>query len=165
LLDGKVIKDARAFAALKEEWEDLHRNSLRTTPFQSWDWLHSWWEYYGKGYELRLVTLLPSQRPSDLPYLAQKVASPSPVLYDQLAVSLATLCKLRSANLTSSAGRLLLTGKKPRRHRSFVWADVGDGMNRCLILRTFARLKCRTVCLKSARATSWCPGRVVRSSR
>ena len=57
LLCRQVIKDARAFAALKEEWEDLYRNSLRTTPFQSWDWLHSWWEYYGKGYELRLVTL------------------------------------------------------------------------------------------------------------
>ena len=57
LPDISVIEDARAFAALEVEWEDLYRNAPLVTPFQSWAWLYSWWESYGKGYELRLVTM------------------------------------------------------------------------------------------------------------
>jgi CelD/BcsL family acetyltransferase involved in cellulose biosynthesis len=52
----EVIKDSRGFATL-EEWEDLHRQCPRATPFQSWAWLYSWWEYYREDYELRLITV------------------------------------------------------------------------------------------------------------
>jgi CelD/BcsL family acetyltransferase involved in cellulose biosynthesis len=45
------------FAALEEEWEDLHGNSPLATPFQSWAWLYSWWEHYGEGYKLHLITI------------------------------------------------------------------------------------------------------------
>src|SRR5215211_6794738 len=57
LLEVAVVKDGRAFMALEEEWEDLYQNSPHATPFQSWSWLYSWWEFYGEGYELRLVTV------------------------------------------------------------------------------------------------------------
>ena len=53
----EVVEDSLGFAALEEEWEDLHRQCPRATPFQSWAWLYSWWEYYGEGYELRLITM------------------------------------------------------------------------------------------------------------
>ena len=56
-LDATVLEDPRDFAALEEEWEDLYHDSKQATPFQSWAWLYSWWESYGEGYELRLVTL------------------------------------------------------------------------------------------------------------
>jgi hypothetical protein len=56
-LEIVVLEEARHFAALEEEWEDLYRSSQRATPFQSWSWLYSWWEHYGEGYELRLITL------------------------------------------------------------------------------------------------------------
>ena len=52
-----VLDHTQALAALEEEWEDLYRHSPLATPFQSWAWLYSWWEFYGKGYELRLVTI------------------------------------------------------------------------------------------------------------
>jgi CelD/BcsL family acetyltransferase involved in cellulose biosynthesis len=52
-----IIEDAAGFAALEEEWEDLHRHCPSATPFQSWAWLYSWWEHYGEGYRLRLVTV------------------------------------------------------------------------------------------------------------
>jgi CelD/BcsL family acetyltransferase involved in cellulose biosynthesis len=55
--DVAILKEAQEFAVLKEEWEDLYRNSPRATPFQSWAWLYSWWEFYGEGYELRLITV------------------------------------------------------------------------------------------------------------
>src|SRR5215210_7429704 len=53
----EIIDDARRFAALEEEWEDLYRDAPLATPFQSWAWLYSWWEFYGERYELRLVTI------------------------------------------------------------------------------------------------------------
>jgi CelD/BcsL family acetyltransferase involved in cellulose biosynthesis len=53
----EIVEDSRGFAALEEEWDDLHRQSPRATPFQSWAWLYSWWEHYGGGYELRLITV------------------------------------------------------------------------------------------------------------
>ena len=52
-----VLNDTQAFADLEAEWENLYRNAPLATPFQSWAWLYSWWEYYGQGYELRLVTI------------------------------------------------------------------------------------------------------------
>jgi CelD/BcsL family acetyltransferase involved in cellulose biosynthesis len=52
-----VLDHTQALAGLEDEWEDLYRNSPLATPFQSWAWLYSWWEFYGKGYELRLVTI------------------------------------------------------------------------------------------------------------
>jgi CelD/BcsL family acetyltransferase involved in cellulose biosynthesis len=52
-----VLNDTQAFAALEAEWEDLYRNAPLATPFQWWAWLYSWWEFYGQGYELRLVTI------------------------------------------------------------------------------------------------------------
>jgi len=52
-----VLEDTKEFAALEEEWEDLYQDASLATPFQSWAWLYSWWEFYGEGYELRLVTV------------------------------------------------------------------------------------------------------------
>src|SRR4028119_1694954 len=57
MLDLSVIDDTQRFAALDREWEDLYHNSPRATPFQSWAWLYSWWEFYGQHYQLRLVTV------------------------------------------------------------------------------------------------------------
>jgi CelD/BcsL family acetyltransferase involved in cellulose biosynthesis len=52
----ETVETTRAFAALEQEWEDLYDHSLLATPFQSWAWLYSWWEFYGEDYELRLIT-------------------------------------------------------------------------------------------------------------
>jgi CelD/BcsL family acetyltransferase involved in cellulose biosynthesis len=57
-LKATVIEKTEGFAALEEEWRDLYRHSPTATPFQSWEWLYSWWEHYGgEGYRLRLITL------------------------------------------------------------------------------------------------------------
>jgi CelD/BcsL family acetyltransferase involved in cellulose biosynthesis len=57
MLEIAVLDSARDFGTLEEEWGELYRNSPSATPFQSWAWLYSWWESYGKDYELRLVTV------------------------------------------------------------------------------------------------------------
>jgi CelD/BcsL family acetyltransferase involved in cellulose biosynthesis len=56
-LDIAVLENDHAFRTLREEWDDLYADSPSSTPFQSWAWLYSWWEYYGEGYELRLITV------------------------------------------------------------------------------------------------------------
>ena len=52
-----VLDSPHDFASLEEEWEDLYRNAPHATPFQSWAWLYSWWEFYGEDYDLCLVTI------------------------------------------------------------------------------------------------------------
>jgi hypothetical protein len=57
-LDTAVLREARDFASLRAEWDELYESCPRATPFQSWAWLYSWWEVYGEGgYELRLITV------------------------------------------------------------------------------------------------------------
>ena len=56
-LRTEVLRNAGEFADLEEEWEDLYHDSVQATPFQSWAWLYSWWEFYGEDYGLRLVTV------------------------------------------------------------------------------------------------------------
>lgn len=53
----EVLEDGAQFAALEDEWLELYSASVTATPFQSWQWLYSWWECYGNEYGLRLVTL------------------------------------------------------------------------------------------------------------
>src|SRR5215204_3613143 len=52
-----LVEDGERFAALEGAWEELYRHCPTATPFQSWAWLYSWWEHYGEGYRLRLVTV------------------------------------------------------------------------------------------------------------
>lgn len=44
-----------AFAALREDWDDLYARSPSATPFQCHAWLESWWAEYGVRGRLRLV--------------------------------------------------------------------------------------------------------------
>jgi hypothetical protein len=52
-----ILKDTRSFAALKEDWEKLYHDCALSTPLQSWSWLYSWWESFGVGYDLCLITV------------------------------------------------------------------------------------------------------------
>lgn len=50
------IEDGAGFRALREEWVLLHAAFPGRTPFNSWEWLYSWWQAYGQGKCLRLLT-------------------------------------------------------------------------------------------------------------
>jgi CelD/BcsL family acetyltransferase involved in cellulose biosynthesis len=56
-IDATVLNEDRDFAALEQEWNELYANAPLATPFQSWAWLYSWWEFYGEYHDLRLITL------------------------------------------------------------------------------------------------------------
>jgi CelD/BcsL family acetyltransferase involved in cellulose biosynthesis len=53
----EILKEPQDLLLLEEEWKVLYCHCLQATPFQSWAWLYSWWEHYGEGYELQLVTV------------------------------------------------------------------------------------------------------------
>ena len=42
------------FRRLQHDWRQLHGSLNHTTPFNSWEWLFSWWQAYGEGKELRI---------------------------------------------------------------------------------------------------------------
>lgn len=50
------VADDAAFRALQPEWEALAQRSPGATIFQTWGWLAAWWEAFGHGAELCVVT-------------------------------------------------------------------------------------------------------------
>ena len=54
-LNTACISDADGFRALMKDWRLLYDGCPGATPFNSWEWLFSWWQVYGEGRELRLL--------------------------------------------------------------------------------------------------------------
>ena len=54
-----VYEESSAFLRLRDSWQDMYQSSPTSTPYQSWEWLSSWWEYYGSpsGGRLRLIAV------------------------------------------------------------------------------------------------------------
>jgi CelD/BcsL family acetyltransferase involved in cellulose biosynthesis len=52
----QVYTDATGFAALREEWNPLLRDSVSDTIFLTWEWQTTWWEHLGEG-KLYLVAV------------------------------------------------------------------------------------------------------------
>jgi len=50
------VADLAAFRALQPEWDALADCSPNATIFQTWGWLASWWEAFGEGAELCVLT-------------------------------------------------------------------------------------------------------------
>lgn len=53
----ECVDDARAFAALRDEWNELLRASAADCPFLTWEWLDAWWTHLRESAALRLVTI------------------------------------------------------------------------------------------------------------
>ncbi len=51
----QVYTNAAGFAALRQEWNPLLRDSASDTIFLTWEWQGTWWEHLGEG-ELYLLT-------------------------------------------------------------------------------------------------------------
>ena len=52
----ECLEHTACFRALRNDWQELHRACADATPFNSWDWLFSWWQAYRQERELRLLT-------------------------------------------------------------------------------------------------------------
>jgi hypothetical protein len=56
-LEISLIDAPGDFEAMEEEWNELYHDAPLATPFQSWAWLYSWWEFYGEGCQLRIIAV------------------------------------------------------------------------------------------------------------
>jgi len=54
-LDMACIEDTVGLRALRDEWGALHALCREATPFNSWEWLCSWWQAYGGQRRLRVL--------------------------------------------------------------------------------------------------------------
>jgi CelD/BcsL family acetyltransferase involved in cellulose biosynthesis len=51
----ECVADPASLRSLRGEWQNLFSRCPQATPFNSWDWLFSWWQAYGAGRQLRIV--------------------------------------------------------------------------------------------------------------
>lgn len=54
-LSLECVADRAAFCALRDEWRELHASCPQANPFNSWEWLFSWWQAYGAERTLRVL--------------------------------------------------------------------------------------------------------------
>ncbi|GAA4377123.1 GNAT family N-acetyltransferase [Actinomadura sp. NPDC048032] len=54
---AEVHRDEQALIALADDLRDLYERSPAATPFQSYEWIKSWWGWYGTRGRLRLATV------------------------------------------------------------------------------------------------------------
>lgn len=57
MLEIKKITTESGFKELERDWEALLASSKSDTIFLSWDWLYGWWQVFGGGKELMLLTV------------------------------------------------------------------------------------------------------------
>lgn len=57
MFETHVITDSAAFKDLKDEWNSLLQKSHANTIFLTWEWLYTWWEVFGNGGELFIITV------------------------------------------------------------------------------------------------------------
>lgn len=72
------VKVATRLESLREQWPPLAECS--GSVFLTWEWLLTWWEFYGRGRELRLVTAHDDDRVVGVVPLYQWSARPARVL-------------------------------------------------------------------------------------
>jgi CelD/BcsL family acetyltransferase involved in cellulose biosynthesis len=49
-----MLSSEAELLALREQWTALYRTNTNNTPYQSWEWNHTWWAHFGRPGELRL---------------------------------------------------------------------------------------------------------------
>ena len=56
-ISTSVVTDVDSFLSLHDQWEDLFGAS-EASVFQSWQWCHNWWCFFGRGKQLAVVVQL-----------------------------------------------------------------------------------------------------------
>lgn len=53
----QVVATLEGFKALREEWTTLLHKSRAANLFLTWEWMFTWWQIFGGGFELMLLTV------------------------------------------------------------------------------------------------------------
>jgi CelD/BcsL family acetyltransferase involved in cellulose biosynthesis len=57
VLETEIISEIEQFADMREEWNALLSKSNTNTIFLTWEWLYSWWECFGGGKSLHIISV------------------------------------------------------------------------------------------------------------
>ena len=57
----RVVNTTAGFADLEADWERLQSGAALTSVFQSFDWPHLWWKFYGRGQPLSVLVATAGQ--------------------------------------------------------------------------------------------------------
>lgn len=52
-----IVSDQLRFAALREDWQELQKNSVSDCLFLTWEWLYTWWKHLAEDLRLHILTL------------------------------------------------------------------------------------------------------------
>jgi len=67
----EITKD-EDFFNLKDDWNTLLSKSQANNLFLTWDWLYTWWKYFGENKELKILLLKDDKLRSIVPFYASK---------------------------------------------------------------------------------------------
>ncbi len=56
-LNVTVVSSVEGFRSLRREWDSLLRESRSDCVFLTWEWLFTWWKWYGRGSRLFILLL------------------------------------------------------------------------------------------------------------
>lgn len=56
------VESAEAFAALRDDWNDLLARSRSESVFLAWEWMHAWWRHFGGRRSLRILAARDGRR-------------------------------------------------------------------------------------------------------
>ncbi|HEY7837271.1 MAG TPA: GNAT family N-acetyltransferase [Terriglobales bacterium] len=51
-----IVRGRAELMGLREEWDKLLDRMPRASPFLSWDWIQAWWEEFGPGTQMYVIT-------------------------------------------------------------------------------------------------------------
>lgn len=51
------VNEARRFEVLRDEWNELLKDSISDCLFLTWEWLHTWWKHLAEDRQLNLITV------------------------------------------------------------------------------------------------------------
>lgn len=95
---------------LKEEWDNLLACSESCSPFQTWEWLATWWDYYGD--EEKLLILLARGKGGELVGIA-------PLMLSRAGLPLLRKVEFIGTGLSDYLDFISLSGKKKEVCKAF----------------------------------------------
>jgi len=52
-----IVTSAGEFEAMRDAWHQLEEDSDNFSVFMSWEWMYTWWEVFGAGKQLHIITV------------------------------------------------------------------------------------------------------------
>ena len=96
----RIVTDNKEFESLRETWGRLSAKSGDNNIFLTWEWLSTWWQYYGQGKKLNILLIEDGNGIIGIVPLMLSRYQWGPLKYDILESIGSTSCDYNGAILT-----------------------------------------------------------------